>query len=275
MIRLIFPPPGPGDGDLGSLAAADPVGADGGAPVGGNLDLPALYAYPSRPGPAGPGRPWIRANMIASVDGAAALAGRSGGLSGAADQEIFGVLRALADVILVGAGTARAEQYRPARVSPRWAALREGRPAAPPIAVLSGQLDLDPASPLLAQPTAARTIVLTASSAPTDRRAALAAAADVVMAGDTSVQPGLAIQALADRGYQRILAEGGPHLLGQLAAAGWLDEMCLTISPVLAAGDAGRIIQASQPTVGRLTLAHVLASDDSYLFCRYLRQPSA
>ncbi len=256
MIRLIFPPPGPGDGDP---------------------DLPALYAYPGdrRSGPH-PGRPWLRANMVASVDGAAELAGRSGALSGAADREIFGVLRALADVILVGAGTARAEQYRPARVSPRWAALREGRPAAPPIAVLSGQLDLDPASPLLAQPAAARTIVLTVRSAPADRRAALAAAADVVTAGDTSVQPGLAIQALADRGYQRILAEGGPHLLGQLAAAGWLDEMCLTISPLLAAGDAGRIIQASQPAVsqGRLTLAHVL-TDDSYLFCRYLRQPSA
>ena len=166
---------------------------------------------------------------------------------GQADREIFGLLRALADVILVGAGTARAEQYRPARVSPRWAALREGRPAAPPIAVLSGQLDLDPASPLLAQPAAARTIVLTVAAAPASQRARLARAADLIVAGDDSVQLDLAIGALASRGYRRILAEGGPHLLGQLAVAGLLDELCVSISPLLAAGPAGRIIQASQP----------------------------
>ena len=74
--------------------------------------------------------------MIESADGAAAVDGLSGGLSGPGDRAVFGVLRALADVILVGAGTAREEKYRPARVRPEWAGLRAGRPAAPPIAVL-------------------------------------------------------------------------------------------------------------------------------------------
>ena len=116
----------------------------------GGPDLARLYAYPAR---GGADRPWVRANMIESADGAAAVDGLSGGLGGPADREVFGLLRALAGVILVGAGTVRAEAYRPARVAPRWAALRTGRTATPPIAVLSGRLDLDPAGPLLAAGT--------------------------------------------------------------------------------------------------------------------------
>src|SRR5579862_8368186 len=87
--------------------------------------LAECYAYPGTDG-----RPWVRADMVASVDGAATLAGRSGGLSGAADREVFGLLRFLADVILVGAGTARAEGYQPVRPheGATWAGLREGRP---------------------------------------------------------------------------------------------------------------------------------------------------
>ena len=94
--------------------------------------------------------------------------------------------------------------------------------------MLSGQLDLDPAGPLLAQPAAARTIVLTAAAAPAGQRARLARAADLIVAGEDSVpSSAAAIAALASRGYRRILAEGGPHLLGQLAVAGLLDELCV------------------------------------------------
>ena len=226
-------------------------------------------------------QPWIRANMIESADGAAAVDGLSRGLGGPADHEVFGLLRALAGVILVGAATVRAEGYRPARVAARWAGLRAGRPDTPPIAVLSGRLDLDPASPLLAEaPAGARTIVITAASAPADRRAELARHADVIIGGEHEVSASAAVSALASRGYREILAEGGPHLLGQLAAAGLLDELCLTISPVLAGGPGGRIIQGAGPADGRLpagpsrmTLAHVLADRD-YLLCRYLRTGS-
>jgi riboflavin biosynthesis pyrimidine reductase len=230
-------------------------------------DLAALYAYP-----AGLDRAWVRANMIESADGAAEVDGLSGGLSGPADREVFGVLRALADVILVGAGTARAEKYRPARVRPEWAGLRSGRPAVPPIAVLTGRRDLDLDGPLFAGAAAgARTIVITSGAAPADRRAAAGALTDVIIAGERQVGLAAAVSELAGRGYRRILAEGGPHLLGELAGAGLLDELCVTVSPVLAAGQAGRIIQgpAGGATPARLDLAHVLA-DGSYLFCRYL-----
>jgi riboflavin biosynthesis pyrimidine reductase len=241
-------------------------------------DLARLYAYPAH---TGAGRPWVRASMIESADGAAAVDGLSGALGGPADHEIFGLLRALAGVILVGAGTVRAEAYRPARVAARWAPLRAGRPATPPIAVLSGRLDLDPAGPLLAgAPAEARTIVITAESAAGDRRAELAPHADVIIGGEHEVTAEGAVSALARRGYREILAEGGPYLLGQLAAAGLIDELCVTISPVLAGGPAGRIIQGPVPAPGgpfpgaqasRLSLAHVLADDHGYLLCRYLR----
>jgi riboflavin biosynthesis pyrimidine reductase len=256
------------------------------APAGGGQpDLARLYAYPDRghrgpggPVPGGPGetggagRPWVRANMIGSADGAAAVDGLSGGLGGSSDHEIFGLLRALAGVILVGAGTARAEKYRPARVAPRWAALRAGRPDTPPIAVLSARLDLDPEGPLLARaPAGARTIVITSESAPPHRRAQIARRAEVIIGGEHEVTAAAAVSALAGRGYREILAEGGPRLLGQLAAAGLIDELCVTVSPVLAGGPAGRIIQGpASPAGSRLVLAHVLADDDGYLLCRYL-----
>jgi riboflavin biosynthesis pyrimidine reductase len=254
--------------------------------------LARLYAYPDAPD-----RPWTRANMIASVDGAANLAGRSGGLSGAGDRQLFSVLRSLADVILVGAGTARAERYRPVRPRDAWPALRAGRPPTPPIAVLSRALDLDTDGPLLAGPAdAARTIVLTTQAAPAERRAAAATHADVIVAGENVITPAAAINALAGRGYRRILLEGGPTVLGEIAEAGLLDELCLTVSPVLAGGP-GRIIAAPggapapQDAAARtvapqagvpqgaetrpgfpvgLSLAHVL-EDDGFLLCRYVR----
>jgi len=235
--------------------------------TGQQPDLAALYAYP-----ADPDRAWVRANMIESADGAAAVDGLSGGLSGPGDRAVFGVLRALADVILVGAGTAREEKYQPARVPPAFAGLRADRAAVPRIAVLSGRLDLDLDASLFTGVAAdARTIVITSAAAPVDRRAVTAARAEVIIAGDRQVDVARAVAALAARGHRRILAEGGPRLLGQLAAAGLLDELCVTVSPVLAGGQAGRIIQgpSGSGAPARLDLAHLLA-DDGYLFGRYL-----
>ncbi len=238
--------------------------------------LAALYAYPD-PGP--PPAHWLRANMVASLDGAATVAGRSGGLSGDADEQVFAMLRAHADVILVGAGTARAEGYGPVRPESeglRWAWLREGRSPSAPIAVVTRALDLDAGSPLLTEaPPHARTIVITTQAAPADRRAAVARTAELIVAGEASVDLKAAVDSLAERGHQRILTEGGPHLLGQLAGAGLLDELCLTLSPVLAGPGAGRIVTGGLPMPGGgtrpFTLAHVLA-DEGYLLCRYLRQ---
>ncbi|MGH3322219.1 MAG: dihydrofolate reductase family protein, partial [Streptosporangiaceae bacterium] len=154
-------------------------------------DLADLYAYPTGP--------WVRTNMVASVDGAAQLDGRSGGLSGGADKEIFQLLRGLADVILVGAGTARVEGYGAVPAKRAWQAMREaaGQPPAPAIAVVSRRLDLDLGGDLLtgALPDA-RTMLLTTEAAPKGRRRAAGKAADVIVAGEERVEIGRAVDAL-------------------------------------------------------------------------------
>jgi riboflavin biosynthesis pyrimidine reductase len=268
-VRQIFPAAAAAP-EIESIAPVAP-GAGQAAPAA-VIALARLYAYPPV---AGRATPWVRANMIVSVDGAAALNGRSGGLSGDADRLVFSVLRSLADVILVGAGTARAEKYRLAHRGQIWTTLREGRPPAPPIAVITRGLDLDFDGPLLAGSAGqARTILLTTQAAPAARREAAAARADVILAGRDSVTPAAAVDALAARGHGKILVEGGPNLLGQITEAGLLDELCMTFSPVLEGGRAGRILapgpdHPAGPAAG-LTLAHVL-EDSGSLLCRYLR----
>jgi riboflavin biosynthesis pyrimidine reductase len=225
--------------------------------------LARLYAYPAGQ--------WLRGNMVASADGASALDGLSGGLSTPGDRRLFWVLRGLADVILAGAGTTRAEHYRPTRPSDSWAplGLRAGRPAAPPLAVVSRSLDLDPADPLFtAAPADAKTIVITCAAAPPDTREALRRSADVIVAGDTTVDLKQALAALHDRGLDRILCEGGPSVLAQLAAARLLDELCLTVSPVLAGPGPARILTGAPFPPQRLDLAVVL-EENGTLFCRY------
>jgi riboflavin biosynthesis pyrimidine reductase len=248
--------------------------------------LGELYAYPPLSSSAGSATtgPWVRANMIATADGASTVNGRSGGMSGPADRLVFSVLRSVADVILVGAGTARAEKYRPVRPGEVWAQLRDGRAPTPPIAVVTTKLGLDLNSPLLAgAPPDARTIVLTTEQCPDERRAAVAASADVAVVGADRITPATMIDALATRGHRRILVEGGPGLLGQITAAGLLNELCLTFSPALEGGRAGRILTPPyEATAGQerhdsaaawppadLTLAHVL-EDSGSLLCRYL-----
>ena len=258
-MRQLFPPP--------ETAEDGPESLD-------SRRLAELYAYPSaRPESpqATAQRHWVRANMVCSVDGAASVNGRSGGLSGDADRRIFGILRSLADVVLVGAGTAAAEHYRPAQQASIQPGLRAGRTATPPIAIISGRLNLDPRSELLtAAPPDARTIVLTSEQAPEQQRAAVAEHADVIVAGTGGVDLKIALTALAERGYQRVLTEGGPHLLAELASGGLLDELCLTVSPLLAGrGPAGswratRSFPAGLP----VTLGHVL-EDEGFLLCRY------
>ena len=243
-------------------------------------ELAARYRDPGRGGEASR---WLRANMVASLDGAATVRGRTGGLSGEADRQLFAMLRALADVIVVGAGTARVEGYgpvRPGRRGARWAWLRAGRAPAPPVAVITRRLDLDPAGPLLAPPPGlARPILITTEEAPPARRAAVAASADLIIAGRDSVDVRAAVDALAGRGYRHILTEGGPYLLSQIIGAGLLDELCLTLSPLITGPGASRIVAGTGPLdhpPGRaacpLRLAHVLV-DDGHLLCRYVRPP--
>jgi riboflavin biosynthesis pyrimidine reductase len=236
--------------------------------AGDELDLPALaeaYAYPRER--------WLRANFVASVDGAAHVDGRSGGLSSPDDMRLFGLLRVLADVVLVGAGTARVEGYKPARRRPSLASLREGRPETATIAVVTQTLGLNLASPLFTEaPPDARTIVITCAASDDDLRAQAGKVADVIVAGDDSVDLGQARRELEDRGLGRVLCEGGPHLFTDLAAPGLLDELCLSLSPKLAGPGAGRITAGSPLDTRPLTLRQVIAGDDGFLFFRYFTQ---
>jgi riboflavin biosynthesis pyrimidine reductase len=188
----------------------------------------------------------VRINFVASADGASTLAGRSGGLSGDADKKLFSILRDLADVILVGASTVRHEGYGPVQLSGDRRDRRRacGLDSPAPIAVVSHSLDLDPAAPIFTE-AEARTVVVTDESAPADRREALSAVADIVLAGTDRVDAAEA----ADR----------------------VDELCLTLSPLLAGPGPGRIVRG-MPLVEPLglSLAGLLEQDD-FLFLRYDR----
>jgi len=202
----------------------------------------------------------LRANFVSSLDGAATLQGKSAGLSSAADRALFHLLRSMADVVLVGAGTARAENYGGAKVA--------NRDQQPPIAVVSKSLDFDPTARLFTD-TTVPPIVITCGASPGAVREQLAALADVIVAGDADVDLRVALDVLAERGLGRVLCEGGPHLLGAVAAAGLLDELCLTLSPMVAGGNAGRIVAGYLPDVVEpMHLRHVL-EEDGHLFLRY------
>lgn len=201
----------------------------------------------------------VRVNFASSADGAVTVDGKSKGLSSDADRELFHVLRSLADVVLVGAGTARAENYGGAR---------ESNGHIPPIAVVSRSLDLDPAARLFTD-TQVPPIVITCTDAPADRRAALDGLADVIVAGSDAVDVKNAVDQLAERGLKHVDCEGGPHLFGWLAAAKVLDELCLTLAPLIAGGRAGRIIAGLESQLADpLRLLHVL-EDNGHLFLRY------
>jgi riboflavin biosynthesis pyrimidine reductase len=218
-----------------------------------SVDPLSLYG----PLPSREGRPSVRLNMIASVDGATAVSGVSGGLGGAADRQLFSLLRSVADAVLVGAGTQRAESYGPAAL---------------PIAVVSRSCNLDWRSPFFAEATL-RPVVITVTDVPIVNRAAAEAVADVVIAGRDQVNLGVALGALAQRGVRSVLAEGGPSLNHQLAADGLVDELCLTLSPMLVGGDAKRILSGEGPGVpSRLGLCS-LCEQDGFLFLRFRPQP--
>lgn len=223
-----------------------------------------------------PGRQHVRGVMIASVDGAAQANGRAGGLAGPGDVRLFGLLRRHADVLLVGAGTVRAEGYGGHRVSASDRAWRRRRGLAeiPPLAVVTRSCALDLDGPLFTD-TEAQPLVLTCRSAPDYRVAALAGRADVLMFGDDAVDVPAALDALAERGLRRVSCEGGPTLLAQVLSAGRLNELSFTLSPLMLSGPGLRITQG--PVVDpatHLELAHVL-EEDGFLFLRYLTRGDA
>lgn len=213
----------------------------------GEIDLHRAYAWPEDR--------CLRVNFVSTLDGAASLDGRSASLGGSSDKAVFSHLRATCDVILVGAATASVEHYGPARA---------------PVAVVSARLSPAPDGRLFRPgPGTATPLVLTCAAAPADRRAALSRVAEVIDCGDESVDLALLVAALEGRGLRRVLCEGGPTLFAALLAAGVVDELCLTVAPVLAAGDAPRITGGpSLPAPLPGTLLSLL-EEDSTLLARY------
>jgi riboflavin biosynthesis pyrimidine reductase len=238
-------------------------------PLPGPVDPVAAHAACDRPAPEG--RPWVLVNMVASVDGATAIDGRSGGLGGAGDRAVFRAIRGIADVILVAAGTVRAESYGPPRTAPGVRAQRiaRGQQPHPRLAIVSRSLDLDPTAALFQEASEAP-LIFTTADAPGDRRGALAAVAEVQEAGETSVDLARALAALWRHGARTVLAEGGPRLNGQLLGLGLVDEVDLTTAAILAGGDAARFAVGAPPVGTHVELAH-LWEQDGDLFARYVR----
>ncbi|GAY16213.1 pyrimidine reductase family protein [Mycobacterium sp. shizuoka-1] len=255
-------------------SANDPNGThftllgDGGAV--GDDRLAELYAYPSALT-----RCVVRGNMITSLDGGAATGGTSGGLGGAGDRRLFRVLRELADVIVVGAGTARAENYAGAQmtVPERQARRHRGQSEVPPIALVTRSGHVEHDQPVLTR-TEVAPLVLTCDAAVGQTRSRLAGAAEVIACSaddPAEVDPGAVLAALADRGLLRVLCEGGPTLMGTFVEHDMLDELCLTTAPTLVGGSAPRIVSGPGNVLTAMRRAHLIGDADGYLYARYTR----
>lgn len=213
-------------------------------------------------------RPWILANFVSTIDGAAVVEGGSTAINDEDDRTMFGALRAVADFIVVGAGTLRAENYRPVDLDERRrkARIDAGLEEVPHLVVVSRSLDLDPGARVFGDPER-RVTILTAEGSPDDRFAALSEVADVVRLSGTAPEDIVHYMKVA----KVVLCEGGPGLWGQFVGAGLVDEMALTVSPLLVSGDSDRVARGpvADPPL-EMRLADVAYGERS-LFLRYVR----
>lgn len=230
------------------------------------VEASAAYAYPS-----GADR-YLRANMVTSVDGAAALEGRVGALTGPADQQLLLTLRSLCDVLIVGAATVRAEGYGPVTVIPELQAQRHesGQLVAPRLAVLSRSIDVDLGSRAF---TAAieRPIILTTELADREQVRAAEEVAEVLVAGEERVDLRRATDLLAEQGLTRMLTEGGPSVLADLYAHHLVDELCLAVSPLVACGDFTRVTSGPALASPQPVRLEAVLEKEEFVFLRYTR----
>jgi riboflavin biosynthesis pyrimidine reductase len=233
-------------------------------------ELPQLYGYPAEHRGI-----WVRANFIASLDGSATVKGTTSGLGGPNDRLLFGLLRELADVILVGAGTVRIESYAGARpsVAQRQHRQARGQTEVPQLAIVTKSGRLDRNMPVFTR-TEVAPLVLTCTAAVDEARRRLAGLADVIdCSGDDPgrVDETAVLATLEDRGLRRVLTEGGPMLLSSFVDRDLLDELCLTIAPCVVGGQARRITTGPGQVLTRMRCAHVLTDDAGYLYTRYVK----
>lgn len=217
------------------------------------------------------GRPWVLVNMVSSVDGGTAIDGTSTGLGDDDDLTLFKVQRALPDVILVGAGTVRAEDYRPVRLDGERRSRRvdRGQEPTPRLVIVSGRLSLKPDAKVFSDPSNPP-IVFTGSEVDPGRRDEFAGVADVVALDDLDAEA--VIEYLGD--FSVVLCEGGPSLIGQLVSVGLVDEINLTIAPMMLSGESKRVAYGA-PAVAPLDMQlDRLILGDRSLFLRYLNTNS-
>ncbi|KQZ88519.1 hypothetical protein ASD62_03505 [Phycicoccus sp. Root563] len=206
-------------------------------------------------------RAWLRVNFVASLDGAVTGAdGRSGSINTPADFRVFSVLRQLADVVVVGAGTVRAEGYP---------ALRDEDPEAPVLAVVSNRGELPPTVAAMTSPRGAALLITCESASSSNVSAAREVLGDdhVVVVGKEAVDLRAARAALEDRGFRSILSEGGPSLFGTMLSAGVVDEVDLTWAPTLVGGEHGRI--TSGPDLDVALTPMLLLEEDGTVLSRW------
>lgn len=216
-------------------------------------------------------RPWVMLNIVESIDGATAVDGGASGLNDADDRELFLSLRAVADVVMNGAETVRAENLGPVELNDDMESRRSeaGIHTPPKMVILSRSLSLDPGQRVFSDP-GRRPTIITGSDGDSDRLEALGQVAEIIQI--EKLDGAGIVDALGDASV--ILCEGGPTINSQLIEAGVVDEVNLTISPVLALGESKRV--ASGPTMGSLTpmeLDRTLLGDRS-LFLRFVRSPT-
>lgn len=205
------------------------------------------------------GRPWVTMIMIESIDGAIDVDGVSGSLGGPADRDWFIAARRQSEAIIVGATTATVERYQPTTA---------------PVAIITGSLSMDPAADLFVgapeQSQSLKPLLYTTTQAAQSRGQIFDGIAEVIDLGD-SVDPAAVLADLHQREISRVLLEGGPTVNGLFLSADLVDEVLLTLSPLVVGGDGPRLTR-SQPLLppARYTLDHVATADD-LLFLRYLR----
>jgi|GEM_PF-232386 len=228
--------------------------------------LARWYRWPEpSDGDAGADRAVVRANMVASLDGGTTVHGRSGGLGNAADEHLFALLRDLANVVLVGAGTVRAERYGGIRLTEERAArrLRWGLSASPPpIAVVTSR-GLDPQSPLFTDTVTPPIVITTPAGA-----GQVPPGVQVISSNSDQVDLAAALRTLRQNGFRHVHCEGGPALLATLVAEGLLDELCLTISPMLLGTGSAPMVPTRLGESVRWSLDGVHVVGD-HLFTRY------
>ena len=212
--------------------------------------------------------PWVMGNFVTTIDGAAVVDGGSTAINDEDDLEMFAAIRAVPDFIVVGAGTVRAENYGPVELDEERRQKRReaGLGDVPHLVVVTRSLDLEPEMRVFSNPER-RVTILTTDDAPADRFDALSEVADVVSLRGTAPEDLLHYMRMA----KVVLCEGGPSLMGQFVAARLIDELSLTISPLLAAGDARRMATgpAANPPL-EMRIDRILHGDRS-LFLRYVR----